>query len=122
MITNMKLRYIIPMFMAAVTMLVGCSEDEEKSTLSQIQVSQSVISLAAGEEADPADKEFGGKISGSLCSGKLVCAAVRLSNGSFRDSVIKLLCGGVFKGLAGVELQTFYYIVLKNGVQIVYLP
>jgi hypothetical protein len=58
MITNMKLRYIIPMFMAAVTMLVGCSEDEEKSTLSQIQVSQSVISLAAGEEADPADKEF----------------------------------------------------------------
>ena len=54
----MKLRYIIPMFMAAVTMLVGCSEDEEKSTLSQIQVSQSVISLAAGEEADPADKEF----------------------------------------------------------------
>ena len=46
------------MFMAAVTMLVGCSEDEEKSTLSQIQVSQSVISLAAGEEADPADKEF----------------------------------------------------------------
>ena len=44
--------------MAAVTMLVGCSEDEEKSTLSQIQVSQSVISLAAGEEADPADKEF----------------------------------------------------------------
>ena len=58
MITNMKLRYIIPMFMAAVTMLVGCSEDEEKSTLSQIQVSQSVISLAAGEEADPEDKEF----------------------------------------------------------------
>lgn len=58
MITNMKLRYIIPMFMAAVTMLVGCSEDEEKSTLSQIQVSQSVISLAAGEETDPADKEF----------------------------------------------------------------
>lgn len=58
MITNMKLRYIIPMFMAAVTMLVGCSEDEEKSTLSQVQVSQSVISLAAGEEADPADKEF----------------------------------------------------------------
>ena len=58
MITNMKLRYIIPMFMAAVAMLVGCSEDEEKSTLSQIQVSQSVISLAAGEEADPADKEF----------------------------------------------------------------
>ena len=54
----MKLRYIIPMFMAAVTMLVGCSEDEEKSTLSQIQVSQSVISLAAGEETDPADKEF----------------------------------------------------------------
>ncbi|MBO7591291.1 MAG: hypothetical protein J6T05_06815 [Prevotella sp.] len=54
----MKLRYIIPMFMAAVTMLVGCSEDEEKSTLSQVQVSQSVISLAAGEEADPADKEF----------------------------------------------------------------
>ncbi len=54
----MKLRYIIPMFMAAVTMLVGCSEDEEKSTLSQIQVSQSVISLAAGEEADPEDKEF----------------------------------------------------------------
>ena len=46
------------MFMAAVTMLVGCSEDEEKSTLSQIQVSQSVISLAAGEEADPEDKEF----------------------------------------------------------------
>ena len=58
MIINMKLRYIIPMFMAAVTMLVGCSEDEEKSTLSQIQVSQSVISLAAGEEADPEDKEF----------------------------------------------------------------
>ena len=46
------------MFIAAVTMFVGCSEDDEKSTLSQVQVSQSVVSLAAGEEADPEDKEF----------------------------------------------------------------
>ena len=46
------------MFIAAVTMFVGCSEDDEKSALSQVQVSQSVVSLAAGEEADPEDKEF----------------------------------------------------------------
>ena len=58
MITNMKLRYIIPMFMAAVTMLVGCSEDEEKSTLSQVQLSQSLISLPAGEDADPAEQVY----------------------------------------------------------------
>jgi hypothetical protein len=46
------------MFMAAVTMLVGCSEDEEKSTLSQVQLSQSLISLPAGEDADPAEQVY----------------------------------------------------------------
>ena len=58
MITNMKLKYIIPMFIAAVTMFTGCSDDDEKSTLSEIQVSQSVISLPAGDENDPDDIVF----------------------------------------------------------------
>ncbi len=58
----MKLKYIIPMFIAAVAMLVSCSDDEKKSYLSQVQVSQSFVPLAAGEESDPADKEFQSEI------------------------------------------------------------
>ena len=54
----MKLRYIIPMFIAAVAMLVSCSDEEKKSFLSDVQVSQSIASLPAGEEADADDKEF----------------------------------------------------------------
>ena len=58
----MKLRYIIPMFIAAVAMLVSCSEDEKKSSLSQVQVSQSYIPLPAGDETDADDKEFQAEI------------------------------------------------------------
>ena len=54
----MKLRYIIPMFMAAVALLVSCSDDDDKSTLSDIQVSQSVVSLPAGEDTDPEGTVF----------------------------------------------------------------
>lgn len=50
------------MFMAVVAMFASCSDNEEKSFLSQIQVSQSYIPLPAGEEGDPADKEFQAEI------------------------------------------------------------
>ena len=50
------------MFMAVVAMLASCSDNEEKSFLNQIQVSQSYIPLPAGEESDPADKEFQAEI------------------------------------------------------------
>ncbi|MBR1879313.1 MAG: BACON domain-containing protein [Prevotella sp.] len=58
----MKLRYIIPMFIAAVAMLVSCSDDDKKSYLSAVQVSQSYIALPAGDEGDAADKEFQAEI------------------------------------------------------------
>ena len=50
------------MFIAAVAMLVSCSDDEKKSYLGAVQVSQSYIPLAAGEEGDAADKEFQAEI------------------------------------------------------------
>ena len=50
------------MFMAVVAMLASCSDNEEKSFLNQIQVSQSYIPLPAGEESDPADKQFQAEI------------------------------------------------------------
>lgn len=43
----MKLRYIIPSFIAAVAMLVGCSEDFERSYLSDLTVSKSYVSIPA---------------------------------------------------------------------------
>ena len=46
------------MFMAAVALLVSCSDDDDKSTLSDIQVSQSVVSLPAGEDTDPEGTVF----------------------------------------------------------------
>ena len=48
--------------MAAVAMLASCSDNEEKTFLSEIQVSQSLIPLAAGEASDPADKVFKAEI------------------------------------------------------------
>ena len=140
----MKLRYIIPMFMAAVTMLVGCSEDEEKSTLSQIQVSQSVISLAAGEEADPADKEFETTItlkangdwefkdvpewltitpaSGSAGQQDVVFKAKKTTES--RAAFLKLLCNGQEQEInvqqiakkVDIPLSTCAQIIAKNGV------
>ena len=58
----MKLRYIIPMFIAAVAMLAGCSDDDKKSYLSDVQVSQSYVAIAAGEEGDAATTEFQAEI------------------------------------------------------------
>lgn len=50
------------MFIAAVAMLVSCSDDDKKSYLSAVQVSQSYIALPAGDEGDAADKEFQAEI------------------------------------------------------------
>ena len=58
----MKLRYIIPMFIAVVAMLASCTDDDKKSYLSQVQVSQSYIPLPAGDETDAADKMFQAEI------------------------------------------------------------
>jgi hypothetical protein len=43
----MKLRYIIPSFIAAVAMLVGCSDDFERTFLSDLKVSTSYVSIPA---------------------------------------------------------------------------
>ena len=38
------------------------------------------------------------------------------------NRVVQLFDSGSFHCLAGIKLQTFYDIVLKNGIQVVYLP
>ena len=43
----MKLKYIIPSFIAVVAMLVGCSEDFERAFLSDLTVSKSYVSIPA---------------------------------------------------------------------------
>ena len=43
----MKLRYFIPMFVAALTLMVSCSEDFDPTYLSEVKVSQSFVSLPA---------------------------------------------------------------------------
>lgn len=43
----MKLKYIIPSFIAAIAMLVGCSEDFERAYMSELNVSRSFVSIPA---------------------------------------------------------------------------
>lgn len=43
----MKLKYIIPSFIAALTMMVSCSEDNEPTYLDEVQVSSSYVTFAA---------------------------------------------------------------------------
>ena len=110
----MKLRYIIPMFIAAVAMLVSCSEDEKKSSLSQVQVSQSFISLPAGEDTDAADKEFQAEITlnaagdwefkdvpawltitpATGAAGKQTVTFKALKTAESRSAFLKLVCNG----------------------------
>lgn len=54
----MKLKYIIPSFIAVIAMLVGCSDDYEVKRLDAVTVSESVIPVPAGDENDADDKEF----------------------------------------------------------------
>ena len=41
----MKLRYILPCFIAALAMLISCEKDDEKTYLSGLRVSQSIVGL-----------------------------------------------------------------------------
>ena len=43
--TIMKLRYFIPTIAAALTMMVGCSEDNDPHYLDAVRVSSSYVSL-----------------------------------------------------------------------------
>ena len=102
------------MFIAAVAMLVSCSEDEKKSSLSQVQVSQSFISLPAGEDTDAADKEFQAEITlnaagdwefkdvpawltitpATGAAGKQTVTFKALKTTETRSAFLKLVCNG----------------------------
>ncbi len=58
----MKLKYIIPSFVAVLAMLVGCSDDDSITLLDEVQVSSSYVSLATGNEGTPAGTEFKNEI------------------------------------------------------------
>ena len=45
----MKLKYIIPSFVAVIAMLVGCSDDYEAAYLDGLRVSSSYLSLSQDE-------------------------------------------------------------------------
>ncbi len=54
----MKLKYIIPSFVAVLAMLVGCSDDDSITLLDEVQVSSSYVAIATGDENTPAETTF----------------------------------------------------------------
>ena len=110
----MKLRYIIPMFVAAVATMVSCSDDDEKSYLSEITVSQSYVAIAAGEESDSDEKEFQAEIS-VTASGNWEFTnvpewlTISPDKGEAGQSTV------VFKAKKTTESRTAYIKLLCNG-------
>ena len=120
----MKLKYIIPSFMAVVAMLVGCNEDYEAAHLDDLRVSSSFLALSQDGSSTnlvvnaAANWEFQNvpdwltitPLTGSAGETKVVVSAGAAV--SARTATIKLVSGGlvqeinVAQGVKTVEVAT----------------
>ncbi len=122
MLTNMKLRYIIPSFIAALTMLVGCSDDDTPTYLASVRVSQSFVTLP--ESGGTCDIEVTAKDSWTITdvAGWLTVAPAQGEAGTYTvtfsaDKAYGLMTDTIFINCGGQRQDIYVFQEAKNVVK-----